>query len=81
MNRTGFVPAAASTKNGNRGLSIANTSGTLNKTGLRAVPMAETTEMTEIGLRARSPTTVPIRGWILTKVRVHYLNGLTAMFR
>jgi hypothetical protein len=53
----------------------------LNKTGLRAVPIAETTEMTEIGLRARSPTTVPIRGWILTKARVHYLNGLTAMFR
>ena len=81
MNRTGLVPPAARTRNGNRGLSIASTSGTLNNAGLSAVPIAEMTEMTEIGLMARSPTTVLIRGWILTNVRVHYPNGLTAMFR
>jgi hypothetical protein len=53
----------------------------LNNAGLRAVPIAEITEMTEIGLKARSPTTALIRGWILTKIRVRYLNGLTAMFK
>ena len=80
-NKTGFVPPAASRRNGSRGLSIDSTKGIWNKAGLRTVPTAEMTEMAEIGLRARSPTTVLIRGWILTSTMLLCRNYKTAVFR
>ena len=80
-NKTGFVPPAASTRKGIRGLSKDRTNGALNNAGLSTVPIAETIEMTEIGLRARSPTIVLIRGWILTATMLLYRNDKTAMFR
>jgi len=80
-NRTGFVLPAASNRNGIRGLSRDNTSGALNSAGLRTVPIPETTEMAEIGRRARSPTIVLIRGWILTSTMLLCRNYTTALFR
>jgi len=80
-NRTGFVPPAASKRNGSRGLSNDKTRGALNSAGLRTVPTAEMIEMAEIGLRARSPTTVLIRGWILTTTMLLCRNYKTAVFR
>jgi hypothetical protein len=77
----GFVRPAARTRKGIRGLSKHRTSGALNKAGLRRVPIPETTDMAEIGLRARSPTIVLIRGWILTATMLLYRNDKTAMFR
>jgi hypothetical protein len=80
-NKTGFVPPAANTRNGIRGLSKDRTKGALNNAGLRTVPIAEMTEMAEIGLRARSPTIVLIRGWILTSTMLLCRNYKTALFR
>ena len=80
-NKTGFVPPAASTRKGIRGLSKDKTKGALNKAGLSTVPIAETTEMAEIGLRARSPTIVLIRGWILTSTMLLCRNYKMAVFR
>ena len=80
-NKTGFVPPAASSRNGRRGLSKDKTNGALNKAGLRIVPIPEMIEMAEIGLRARSPTIVLIRGWILTSTMLLCRNYKTAVFR
>jgi len=80
-NKMGFVPPAASKRNGIRGLSSDKTRGALNKAGLRTVPIPETIEMAEIGLRARSPTIVLIRGWILTSTMLLCRNYKTAVFR
>ena len=80
-NKTGFVPPAASTRKGIRGLSKDRTNGALNNAGLSTVPIAETIEMTEIGLRARSPTIVLIRGWILTSTMLLCRNYKMAVFR
>jgi hypothetical protein len=80
-NKNGFVPPAANTRNGIRGLSKDRTKGALNNAGLRTVPIAEMTEMAEIGLRARSPTIVLIRGWILTSTMLLCRNYKMAVFR
>jgi hypothetical protein len=80
-NRTGFVPPAASKRNGSRGLSNDKTKGIWNNAGLRTVPIAEMIEMAEIGLRARSPTTVLIRGWILTTTMLLCRNYKMELFR
>jgi len=77
----GFVLPAASIRNGMRGLSSDKTRGALNRAGLRTVPIPETIEMAEIGLRARSPTIVLIRGWILTTTMLLCRNYTTALFR
>jgi hypothetical protein len=80
-NRKGFVPPAASKRNGRRGLSSDRIKGALNKAGLSTVPIPEMIEMAEIGLRARSPTIVLIRGWILTSTMLLCRNYKTAVFR
>ena len=80
-NSTGFVLPAANIRNGIRGLSSERTSGALNNAGLRTVPIPETIEMAEIGRRARSPTIVLIRGWILTSTMLLCRNYKTALFR
>ena len=80
-NKNGFVPPAARSRNGIRGLSKDRTKGALNSAGLSTVPIPETTEMTEIGRRARSPTIVLIRGWILTSTMLLCRNYKMAVFR
>ena len=80
-NKKGFVPPAASRRNGIRGLSKDRTKGALKRAGLRTVPIPETIEMTEIGRRARSPTIVLIRGWILTSTMLLCRNYKMAVFR
>ena len=80
-NKNGFVPPAARSRNGIRGLSKDKTNGALNNAGLRTVPIPETIEMTEIGRKARSPTIVLIRGWILTTTMLFCRNYKMAVFR